>query len=75
MRHNLLPNILPFRNACWLLKTQKTLLNRRPSGAPRGPGAGIGGRSVHCFVSMLLVGECGYEELRLHFLVEVDGRI
>jgi hypothetical protein len=51
------------------------LLNRRPSGATQGLGAGIGGRSVHCFVSMLLVGECGYEELRLHSFVEVDGRI
>ena len=75
MGHNLLPNVLFLRNASWLLKTQKTLLNRRPSGAPRGPGAGIGERPVHCFVSMLLVGECGYEELRLHSLVEVDGRI
>jgi hypothetical protein len=75
MGRNLLPNVLSLRNASWLLKTQKTLLNRRPSGAPRGPDAGIGGRPVHCFVSMLLVGECGYEELRLHFLVEVDGRI
>jgi hypothetical protein len=46
-----------------LLTVSETLLNRRPSGLI---GPGIGGRSMHCFVSMLLVGECGYEELRLH---------
>jgi len=69
------PDFSVFKNSYWLLKLSETLLNRRPSGATHGLGAGIGGRSVHCFVSILLVGECGYEDLRFHSLVELDGRI